>query len=131
MKKLVLCFFIIAVTFMSLVACNNYSTENSSYKIHSGDISKDNNGIKGSYKEYNGYYEYSVKFATEEVKFHIDSKTLNGDINIKLIDKEKNEVFSVEKPEDFKKDMEINKDEKYTIVIEGKNHEGDFNIKWE
>ncbi|KEZ88646.1 hypothetical protein IO99_00220 [Clostridium sulfidigenes] len=131
MKKLVLCFFIIALTFMSLVACNNYSTENSSYKINSGDISKDNNGIKGSYKEYNGYYEYSVKFTTEEVKFHIDSETLNGDINIKLIDKEKNEVFSVEKPDDFKKDVEINKDEKYTIVIEGKNHEGDFNIKWE
>jgi len=65
------------------------------------------------------------------VKFHIDSETLNGDINIKLIDKEKNEVFSVEKPDDFKKDVKINKDEKYTIVIEGKNHEGDFNIKWE
>ncbi|WP_346912940.1 hypothetical protein [Clostridium sp.] len=131
MKKIVLCFFIIVVTFMSLVACDNYSTENSSYKIHSGDISKDNNGIKGSYEEYNGYYEYSIKFATDVVKFDIDSETLNGEINVKLIDKEKNEVFSVEKPADFKKEVEINKDEKYIIVIEGKNHEGDFNIKWE
>lgn len=48
-----------------------------------------------------------------------------------MLDKSNKKIYSITNPKgEVNKDIDIDKDGKYTIKIEGEKHDGSFCVKW-
>lgn len=88
--------------------------------------------MKMIYKSFDGekYKTLNLK-SGQKLDVNIDVTTESGELTVLILDKDKNEIYSVKNPsEKISKSIDIKESGKYTIKVEGK-HSGSYRIDWD
>lgn len=88
--------------------------------------------MKMIYKSFDGeqYKTLNLK-SGQKLEVNIDVTTKSGELNVLILDKDKNEIYSVKNPsEKISKSIDIKESGKYTIKVAGK-HSGSYRIYWD
>ena len=83
------------------------------------------------YGTFKGYKCTNVNLKSGDIlKLSIDIKTKSGYLDVYLLNKDNDEIYRLENPqESVEEEIEIEKDGKYIIKVDG-NHSGSYDIKW-
>lgn len=84
------------------------------------------------YKSFNGeqYKTLNLK-SGQKLDVNIDVTTKSGELNVLVLDKDNNEIYSIKNPsEKISKSIDIKESGKYTIKVAGK-HSGSYRINWD
>ena len=128
MKKInkIICILSLSI---SILGCNAGGTY-SPVKLQNADSGDSYMEMK--YKSFDGYRYKKIQASKgEKLNLNIDVNTQKGKLKVLVLNKNNKKIYSITNPEEeVNKDIEIDKDGKYTIKIEGKKHDGSFCVKW-
>lgn len=86
---------------------------------------------KASYKSFTGTEARAFQVQKgQTVSFEYDSKVDKGTLSIKVLDSAKNEVMELPTGEKGSKELKVEKEGKYKLVITGDKTGGSFDIRW-
>lgn len=89
------------------------------------------NSISMEYGTFKGYRCTNVNLkAGDLLKLNIDVKTKNGYLDIYVLNKDGDEIYKAENPQEkVEEEINIESDGKYIIKVDG-NHSGSYDIEW-
>ncbi|MBM7872156.1 major membrane immunogen (membrane-anchored lipoprotein) [Clostridium pascui] len=115
-----------ALIILFLVGCSG-----GSYKSTNSIENNTKNSMEMSYSSFDGHKFNSIKLKEgDELNLNIEIVTKEGTLKITLVDKNDNELFKIENPNELiSKKIKIEKDSTYKLKVEGK-HKGSYKITW-
>lgn len=122
-KFIILCSTMFFIVFTGCSVQNGIRL-NSSFSSSKGHMKASFGTLSGSDMKY-------VNFSKgENVDFKYKSKIEKGSLSIKLVDSDDNTVLEFEVNKSGTESLEIQKDDKYKVVIEGEKAKGSYDISW-
>lgn len=128
-KKIFLLVLSLSMAAISLCGCMG----GGSYVIIGSTEKVGNSYFEMSYDSFRGTRYEKIKLKQGDVlNLKGEVKTDSGDLKIKLLDKDNNEIYvSSDNPEDINEKININEEGRYKIQAEGNQHSGSFHISWD
>lgn len=112
----------IAMFSLLLMGCSG-----GSYSIHNGKLTSSSNTISGEYGSFSGYYFKEVKFIKgDTINFHYSISTKKGSLSARLMNSSGKVINEITTDNT----ITITKEDTYKIRVEGRDHQGGFNLSW-
>jgi hypothetical protein len=115
------------IIFIMLFILMSTGCSKGSYKLTQGSFQVLDSSIKGRYKSFTGYYYKEIKLKENDIiNFNFLLITFSGRLSAMLLDSKGVLVEFI----DEDKSVIINKTGTYQIKIEGRHHQGSFELSW-
>lgn len=122
MKKKISIIILLMITLALFTSCTG-----GSYTMTMGNLKGNSNYIEGKYNSFNGKYFSKVKLNDgDTVEYQTAINTNDGNMNLVLLDKEKNVLLNLEATGE----IEITEDGSYYFMAIGDHHKGSFKVAW-
>lgn len=101
------------------------------YKIIMGGIQSTRNSLKGSYKDFSGYYFKTVRLkANDHLDIRFDQKTRSGTLTAELMNGKGQIVYKSDPNKNSNQVISILKTGRYRMEVIGLSHSGSFELNW-